>query len=375
MVVSNFVGSVTSAPAMLTVNPVPPAITTPPMSQTVNAWQDVNFAVVATGPFLTYQWRKDGVDLAGATSATYSVPFAQTNHAGNYTVVVSNPVGSVTSAPPAVLTVNAAASGVVVVWGASAPVPIAAQSGVVAIAAGEEHIVALKMDGSVVAWRISFQMTVPVAAQSGVTAIAAGGYHTVALKNDGSVVAWGDDDYGQITVPTAAQSGVTAIAAGGFRTVALKTDGSVIAWGYNSFGQTTVPVAAQSGVTALAAGGYHIVALKTDGSVVAWGYNLDGQTTVPEGLSGVAAIAAGTLHTVALLGSVPLLPSLKAQPSGNQLILTWPTNAPGFTLQTATNLSLPMPWLDVPGSPAVVNGRFTVTNALSGPARFYRIKK
>ena len=68
-------------------------------------------------------------------------------------------------------------------------------------------------------------------AQSGVTAIAAGDYHTVALKSDGTVVAWGDNGYGQTTVPVAAQSGVTAIAAGGYHTVALKNDGTVVAWG------------------------------------------------------------------------------------------------------------------------------------------------
>src|SRR6185503_7736025 len=72
--------------------------------------------------------------------------------------------------------------------------------------------------------------TVPIAAQSGVTAIAAGGGHTVALKSDGSVVAWGSNGYGQTDVPVAAQTAVRAIAAGEFRTVALKNDGSVVAW-------------------------------------------------------------------------------------------------------------------------------------------------
>ena len=84
-------------------------------------------------------------------------------------------------------------------------------------------------------------MTPPLEAQSGVTAIAAGDAHIVALKNDGSVVAWGRGFDRQTTVPVAAQSGVTAIAAGGAHTVALKNDGTMLAWGANGSGQSTVP--------------------------------------------------------------------------------------------------------------------------------------
>jgi len=197
--------------------------------------------------------------------------------------------------------------GTVVAWGGNwlgqTTVPAAAQSGVVAIAAGSYHTVALKSDGTVVAWGYngSGQTTLPAEAQSGVAAIAAGSYHTVALKSDGTVIAWGDDGYGQTTVPAEAQSGVAAIAAGATHTVALKSDGTVITWGNNDNGQTTVPAAAQSGVAAVAAGDYHTIALKSDGTVVSWGANWFGQTTVPtEAQSGVAAIAAGEGHSVAL---------------------------------------------------------------------------
>ncbi len=125
------------------------------------------------------------------------------------------------------------------------------------------------------------------------TQIVGGRYHTVALKNDGTVVAWGSDylSRGGATVPSGL-SGVIAVAAGDFHTVALKNDGTVVAWGDNSSGQATVP-AGLSPVSAIAASGSHTLALKTDGMVVAWGSNSYGQTTVPVGLSGVSAIAAG----------------------------------------------------------------------------------
>jgi hypothetical protein len=131
-----------------------------------------------------------------------------------------------------------------------------------------------------------------------VTAIAAGGSHTVALKNDGTVVAWGSNYSGQTNVP-AGLTGVTAIAAGGSHTVALKNDGTVVAWGGNYFGQTNVP-AGLSGVTAIVAGDYHTLALKSDGSAVGWGWNFYGQTKVPPGLSDVTAIAAGGVISMAL---------------------------------------------------------------------------
>ena len=80
---------------------------------------------------------------------------------------------------------------------------------------------------------------------------------------------------------------------------ALTQGGTIVAWGENDKGQTTAP-AGLSGVVAIAAGGLHTVALKQDGTVVAWGRNDEGQTKVPAGLSRVVAIAARQYHTVAL---------------------------------------------------------------------------
>jgi hypothetical protein len=101
----------TSAGALLTVNPVPvaPSIVTQPASQTVIAGQGAVFTVVAAGdPTLTYQWRRDGSDINGATGATYTTPTTSLADSGaNFTVEVRNGVGMVTSANAA-LTVNPA---------------------------------------------------------------------------------------------------------------------------------------------------------------------------------------------------------------------------------------------------------------------------
>jgi hypothetical protein len=99
---------------------------------------------------------------------------------------------------------------------------------------------------------------------SGVTAIAAADFHSLALKNDGTVVAWGcgaNQNHGQCTVP-GELSGVTAIAAGDYHSLALKSDGTVVAWGCSGGdrGQCAVP-SSIPGVTAIAASHAHSLAL------------------------------------------------------------------------------------------------------------------
>jgi hypothetical protein len=110
VVVTNSAGSVTSTGAALTVNaaPVAPAITVQPTASTVTAGQAASFSVTATGTApLTYQWRKDGIALSGATSATFTLATTSASDAGTYSVVVTNSAGSATSSGAA-LTVNAA---------------------------------------------------------------------------------------------------------------------------------------------------------------------------------------------------------------------------------------------------------------------------
>ena len=87
----------------------PPTISTQPASQTVTAGQTATFAVVAAGTApLGYQWQKSGANIAGASSASYTTPATTTSDsASTFQVVVSNTVGTVTTAA-ATLTVNPA---------------------------------------------------------------------------------------------------------------------------------------------------------------------------------------------------------------------------------------------------------------------------
>ena len=97
--VSNSVGNVTSSNATLTVN-VAPSISTQPASLTVKAGETASFSVVASGSgTLTYQWKKNGSNISGATSSSYTTPATSSaDNAAVYTVTVSNSVGNVTSA-------------------------------------------------------------------------------------------------------------------------------------------------------------------------------------------------------------------------------------------------------------------------------------
>ena len=151
-------------------------------------------------------------------------------------------------------------------------------SNVVALASMPGTTVVLKNDGTVLILAVGqttgiewseppcrYDSAAPVMvngqALSNVVAIASGGGHCLALKSDGTVIAFGNNDYGQTAVP-AGLSNVIAIAAAPNNSLALKRDGTVAAWGDNRNGQTSVP-AGLSNVVAIASGGNFSLAVIT----------------------------------------------------------------------------------------------------------------
>jgi len=207
----------------------------------------------------------------------------------------------------------------------STPVEIPKAQNAIAIAGSY----ALKSDGTV--WSLD-ALSGPDGTQIEglyyIVAIAAGSSHTLALRSDGTVWAWGSNSHGElgngtlVDTPTPVQvpglDGVIDIAAGVSHSVALKSDGTVWTWGWGSHGQlgnggdltatgssavyesSPTQVVGLTGVAAIAAGTYFSVALKSDGSVWAWGDNYRGElgnglwanSSVPVQVTGVSEITA-----------------------------------------------------------------------------------
>jgi hypothetical protein len=107
-VVTNLAGTATSSDATLIVETYP-VITGHPASTNLGAGTGSNLvlSVTATGGLLQYQWYKGSSAISGATSSTYTVSDATTNHSGTYVVIVTNDVGAATSSNAVVHVVNA----------------------------------------------------------------------------------------------------------------------------------------------------------------------------------------------------------------------------------------------------------------------------
>lgn len=234
------------------------------------------------------------------------------------------------------------------------PVQASGLSDVKAIAAGYEYTIAVKKDGTVWTWGkntngqlgngTTTDSNVPVQTVSGfkdvdwlsdIKAVAAGYDHAVALRSDGTVWTWGKNTNGQLGNGTTTDSsspvqvsgmyGIITVAAGYGYSVALKdelTSQTVWTWGKNSVGQlgngtttdssTSVKVSGLSNAAHVTAGYDHAAVIINDGTVLTWGNNALGQlgngtttlSTTPvsvSGLAGVLSIYAGNGCSIAML--------------------------------------------------------------------------
>ena len=106
----------------------------------------------------------------------------------------------------------------------------------------------------------------------------------------------------------------------------------------------------------------------TDGTVPKGGLVLSGNT-----LYGTAS--GGGTNGMGTVFSIFIQPQLTLIPSGQYVILTWPTNYAGYTLQSTTNLGSAAVWKTNSPAPVVVNGQYAVTNPISGAQQFFRLSE
>jgi alpha-tubulin suppressor-like RCC1 family protein len=379
----NAAGPVTSAEATVLVRSVAgPEITAHPKRATVWVGAQARFSVTATGISpLTYQWLKDGDPLAGATEAILAIPNVAAGDADNYSVIVSNSAGSTlsSSAPLVIVTapirVSAPTGTVVSISGPMVPPGI---DDAVAIAAGTDHGLALRSDGTVTAWGgtslflpppVNGSQINPPPGLSNVVAIAAGERTSIALKNDGTVVTWG---VGSTAVPPDL-SGVVAIDTWS-KFAAVKADGTVVTWppesklGFENVVAVSgardalfvlqsdgtlrgsgllVPSALnnRSDVAAVAVGGTgrasHTMALLNDARVLDYSYG-NPSNTAPADLTGVVAIAAGDGHSLALKADGTVVGWNGANMPTGLASVSAISAGRGFSLLITTNPPIPM---------------------------------
>jgi alpha-tubulin suppressor-like RCC1 family protein len=243
---------------------------------------------------------------------------------------------------------------------------------VLQVAAGAMHSLALVEGGDVWGWGQPLTTWAPpaggdssnlygkqrapvrVAGAAGVVRIAAGAFHNLALTGGGHVLAWGNADYGQLglgstnhcaepaVVQELSRAGVTALAAGGWHSAALTAGGVVYVWGRGEHGRlglgdswrdrlapTELPLAARAAAVSL--GGTHSCVITEDGTLLSCGRQSFGRlgrsnadnanvpmpVELPPPPPGPAAmprrwrieaVSAGGRHTLALARPVPDVP-------------------------------------------------------------------
>lgn len=268
------------------------------------------------------------------------------------------------------------------------PVRTVNTSEVTAVTAND-HALAVRSDGTVLAWGPGCAVPQPVPGLTGVSAVAAGEDSSYALKSDGTVWAWGGNRVGQLgdgtitdrpaPVPVSGLTGVTAIASGWRFALALKSDGTVWGWGEETLGelghglaQHTTPVqvapATLTGVTAIGAGYLTGYAVTSGGQVRAWGGNLYGELGNGTAADGVAHPVPGLVSGVGGSGSLSGVTGL-AQIVGytpmalraDQTVVAWGRNQDGALGIGATEASQPRSLV-----PVAVAGLGNVTAVASG---------
>lgn len=275
VVATNSAGSATSNGAVLTVSAVTaaPSITTQPSSQTVAPGGNVTFTAAASGaPAPTYQWRRNGVDVSGATNASLTLNDVQAANAGTYTVVATNSVGTATS-NGAVLTVTAAtvAPNITTQPDSQTVTPGGSVTFTVAASGNPTPTYQWRRDGVNIAGATSASLTL-----NNVQAANAGTYTVVATNSAGTATSSGAvlTVSAAMTAPTiATQPGNQSVVSGGNATLTVVANGNPTPTYQWYFGGAAISGATSASLTVSNvqrsdAGSYYVTATNSEGMVI-----------------------------------------------------------------------------------------------------------
>jgi alpha-tubulin suppressor-like RCC1 family protein len=344
--VTNQYGFADSQTAEIEVVSVAPSITVEPSA----IGGDHFLSVTANGGGLSYQWYQGSSGdvsnpISGATSPLLIIGFQTTE--STYWVRVSNPIGSVDSVAVEIaglqshklwaMGYNSSAQLGIGYSYNNQNTPVHVASDVVQVAAGSDHSLYVKADGTL--WAVgsngygqlgdgtSTSQRTPVKVASDVEQVAAGAYHSLFIKADRTLWAMGYNSFGQLgngttsyysnSTPVQVATDVVRVTAGEYHSLFIKADGTLWAMGQNYSGQLgdgttknrSTPVEIASDVVQVAAGNEHSLFIKADGTLWAMGNNSYGQlgngTTSYSGIStpvqvasDVAEVAAGNSHSL-----------------------------------------------------------------------------
>ncbi len=260
-------------------------------------------ANVAGMPPLRYQWRRNGLELTGATNFYFAVPTAEADRSGQYDVVVWNAHG--TNASPL--------SSVAVVE--TKPLLTSHPTNQVRLFHGTAHFSAgvtgsqpislqWQRNGNDVPGATSASLVIPGLgfAQAGTYRLVASNAFGIAVSDPAEltvvpVALFGDQSLPLfplnssstgLTNPPARVTNAVQIAAGGYHLLAVLDDGSPLAWGSDHNGQLTIPADLPPFIN-LDGGGWHSVGLLQTGELVAWGNFLNTRQPEPNILDFSAA--------------------------------------------------------------------------------------
>jgi hypothetical protein len=372
-VVSNAFGVTASVPAPVTVLDSAPFFFQPP-PQTNYAYLATRWSLTSvlggSGP-LHFQWLFNGQELPGATVDSLVLDRARNTNIGAYALVVTNSFGSITSSVANLFVLSVVGWGTTDVLNNQTNTPLNLTNAV-AIAAGYNESIALRADGTAVAWgqSLSGETNIP-SGLSNIVEVAAGSGFNLALRKDGRVLGFGSI----ITNALAGLSNIVAIEADGNAATFLRSDGTLARWtpngiafpatgtnvialthfvqGYSALradGTVSLSGSVKAGITNVLTMGFSTggsdneIFLKRDGTVqtsgrligalgatnaidvaannfvgaavrpmdgtvVAWG-NAGSVTNTPLGLANVAVLDSGANHLLALLADRPFPPVL-----------------------------------------------------------------